>query len=166
MKDRARINFKIRSKKVLVIDDSGENLGSMMLEQAVNLARSKNKDLVEVSQNKELSTCRIMDYGKWKFEQSKKQKKQKTQKQQTKEIKMRPNIGSHDIGYRAKNARDFLSKGHRVKVIIRFRGREKAHMMNTGKDLMDKFLSALECEYNIEKELGMEGYALTFVLSC
>ena len=163
MDKNTKVNFQIQAKRVLLIDDKGQNLGEIDLNVAVTKAKQMGKDLVEVSKGKNPPVCKVMDYGKWKFDQSKKVRRKKDYP--LKEIKMRPNIGEHDINYRVSNAKKFLEKGHKVKVIIRFRGREQAHILETGKILFDKFLEKLETPYKFDTNIKREGAALVAVLA-
>lgn len=150
MQQRQRVNDAIGSSRVLLIDESGNNIGDVARSYALNLAKQAGLDLVEInSGNKGLPVCKIMDFGKFKYEKSKKSKKNKVQKKTTKEVKFRPNTGDNDLAYRAKHVKEFLSDGHKVKLVVRFRGRELEHMYETGKVLLQKFLSLLD-ELNID----------------
>lgn len=141
---KANINQNIRSRNVLLIDENGNNLGEVETRVALAKALEVGLDLVEVSAGKKgAPVCRIMDYGKWKYEQTKRQKKNVHHRQQTKEVKFRPNTGDNDLAYRARHTDKFLKSGNRVKLIVRFKGREQEHMYKTGKNLLDKFLALL-----------------------
>lgn len=120
------INEQIRVREVQVIDEEGKQLGKMDKQEAIELAYSKNLDLVLVSGNLENPVCKMMNYGKYKFEQAKKEKETKKKQKivEVKEIRVTPNIEDHDFNFKTKNAQKFLESGHKVKITVRFRGRE------------------------------------------
>lgn len=138
----------------------------MPIEAALDAAREAGLDLVEVSPNQEIPVCKIIDYGKMRFEAQKKKaaakKKQKTQ--ELKEIKFRPNIDHHDYEVKAKKIREFFDKGDKVKITLRFRGREMAHQ-HLGMELLDKVKSDFEEDMKIELEPKLEGRQMTMVMS-
>lgn len=139
------INEQIKANKVQVIDDQGEKRGVMSIHDALDLAYDKKLDLVLVAPNAEIPVCKIMNYGKYKFEQAKKEKEAK-KKQKTiavKEIRLRPGIESNDLNTKANNAIKFLKKGDKVKVELRFRGRELGHK-DIGKEVMLKFIEIVK----------------------
>jgi translation initiation factor IF-3 len=142
---QARVNKNIKAETVLLIDDDGTNVGNVRLSEALDKAASAGLDLVEVGSGKKIPVCRIMDYGKWRYEQSKRLKKNKNQNQGrgSKEIKFRPNTGDNDLSYRAKRVGQFLKDGYKVKLCVRFKGREIDHMYHTGKDLLERFLGLI-----------------------
>lgn len=127
--DSERVNEQIRIPKVMVIDDKGQNLGEMSNEDAKRLAREANLDLVEVAPQARPPVCRIMDYGKFKYEKGQKEKKQKgnSKNNKTKVVRLSPNIGEHDIDTKLKNVRKFLESGDKVLLQLRYKGRAKAH---------------------------------------
>ena len=137
--DEVRINRKIRSSNVRLISAEGEQLGVVSLEDALLKAEDEGLDLVEVAPNADPPVCRIMDYGKFRYEASKKvqEARKKTQGGQMKEIKLRPHTEDHDLGFKIRNLRKFLEKKHRVKVTVFFRGREMA-FMKAGEDLLKR----------------------------
>ncbi len=137
--DEVRINEKIRSGQVRLISDDGEQLGILSLEDALNKAKDAGLDLVEVAPNSDPPVCRVMDYGKFRYEASKKvqEARKKTRGGQMKEIKLRPHTEDHDLGFKIKNLKKFLDKKHRVKVSVFFRGREMA-FMKAGEDLLKR----------------------------
>lgn len=143
----------IKSRSVLLIDAEGRNLGVVDTRDAYRMAEGSSLDLVQVGDGKNgIPVCKIMDHGKWKYEQSKKRKAAKAAQQTTKELKMRPNTGEHDLKYRAEQAISFLDDGDKVKVLVRFKGRERNHMVDTGKDVLEKFLQLIDpSKYRIEK---------------
>ncbi|MBF0987688.1 MAG: translation initiation factor IF-3 [Clostridiales bacterium] len=159
------INDQIRADKVQVIDENNEKLGEMQLNDALNLAYDKNLDLVLVSSNNP-KVCKIMNYGKYKFEQSKKEKEaRKKQKSfEMKEIRVTPNTDTHDFEFKAKNARKFLEDGNKLKITVRFRGREMNYK-SQGEELLNKFVEALADIANTEKRPIMEGKNMFIILT-
>jgi len=143
---------------VRLVSDSGEQLGIMPTSQAFAIALEKGLDLVEVAPNANPPVCRIMDYGKFRYEQSKKEKSSK--KKQTsvhvKEIRLRPKIEDHDYEFKMKHARKFLDAGNKLKATVIFRGREMAHR-EFGKQLLDRLIEDLEDIAKVEKMPSMEG---------
>ena len=137
----------------------------MQLNDALNLAYDKNLDLVLVSSNNP-KVCKIMNYGKYKFEQSKKEKEaRKKQKSfEMKEIRVTPNTDTHDFEFKAKNARKFLEDGNKLKITVRFRGREMNYK-SQGEELLNKFIEALEDIANTEKRPIMEGKNMFIILT-
>ncbi|OQY45651.1 MAG: translation initiation factor IF-3 [Desulfobacteraceae bacterium 4572_87] len=137
--DEVRINEKIRTRQVRLISSQGEQLGILSLEDALNEAKEVGLDLVEVAPNSDPPVCRVMDYGKFRYEASKKvqEARKKTRGGQMKEIKLRPHTEDHDLGFKIKNLKKFLDKKHRVKVSVFFRGREMA-FMKAGDDLLKR----------------------------
>ena len=161
-----RINEMIRVREVRLIDDEGNQLGIVPTMEALNMARDKDLDLVEVSPNANPTDCKILDYGKYKFEQEKKlrdsKKNQKVLK--LKEIRMQPKIGSGDLDTKAKHIQEFLDEGDKVKVTIRFRGRELAHT-DLGFDVLNEVLKRLTSAYVIEKPAAMDGRNMSMTIS-
>lgn len=142
------MNEQIRDKEIRVISDSNEQLGVMATKEAQAMATSKNLDLVMISPNAQPPVCKIMDYGKYKYEQSRKEKESKKKQKvvNIKEVRLRPGIEANDLNTKANNAIKFLKKGDKVKVELRFRGRELGHK-DIGKEVMLKFI-------DIVKEFG------------
>ena len=142
IKQELPINEQIREKEVQVIDEAGQKMGVMKTFDAIRIAEDKNLDLVLVAPNGNPPVCKIMNYGKYKFEQAKKEKEaRKNQKTvETKELRVTPNIEDHDFGFKAKNARKFLEDGNKVKVTVRFRGRE-LNYVKLGEEILNKFIS-------------------------
>lgn len=139
------INEEINEKEVRVLSETGEQLGIMSSAEALSIANSKNLDLALISPNAEPPVCRIMDYGKHKYEQARKEKEAK-KKQKTvniKEVRLRPGIGDNDLKTKANQAGKFLQKGDKVKVELRFRGRELGHK-DIGKEVMLQFIEMLK----------------------
>jgi translation initiation factor IF-3 len=156
--DPTRVNERIRVPEVLVIGASGEQLGTMPTQRALDTARSAGLDLVEVAPTARPPVCRIMDYGKFKFEQSKKTKAAKAKQHviKIKEIKFHPSTDQHDYSYRVKHAMEFLEKGFKVKASMFFRGREMAHQ-DYGRRLLDQMLQDLADHAEVEQQIKMEG---------
>lgn len=161
-----RINEDIRADKIRLIDDAGEMRGVMSVREALILAEEAGLDLVEVSPNADPPVCKILDFGKFKYEQQKKaaeaRKKQKVI--EVKEIKIRPTIEDHDYGVKLRSARKFLENGDKVKVTLRFRGREMSHQ-ELGMDLLRRMKADLADVSKVEQEPKMEGRQVMMVLS-
>lgn len=161
---KARINNEIFKSFITLIDEEGKSIGEVPIQQALSSARELNLDLVEVGQSNNKSICKIMDFGKWKYEQLKKQKKNKSVKTCIKEIKIRPNIGSNDLVYRAKHIDDFLKEGNKVKVEVVFRGRELNHMRKNGEDILNKLLDRISSSYKFDGDLKMNDKSIVVIL--
>ncbi len=161
-----RINEMIRVREVRLIDDEGNQKGIVPTLEALKLAKEKDLDLVEVSPNANPPVCKILDYGKYRFEQEKKlrdaKKNQKVLK--LKEIRMQPKIGSGDLDTKAKHVQEFLDEGNKVKVTIRFRGRELAHT-ELGYDVLNEVLKRLTSAYVVEKQPAMDGKTMSMTIS-
>lgn len=161
-----RINEKIRLKEVRLIDDSGNQHGVISVNDALNMAKEAGLDLVEVAPQANPPVCKILDYGKYRFEQEKKlresKKKQKLVKM--KEIRMQPKIEKHDLEFKAKHVKEFLDEGNKVKVTVRFRGRELAHT-ELGKVVLEKVMEAIDGSFNLDKAPMMEGRFMSMILS-
>jgi len=152
-------------KEVRLVSEDGEQLGIVSIKEALQIAIDKGADLVEVAPSAKPPVCRIMDYGKFKFEQNKRDKEaRKKQKIITiKEVKMRPNIEEHDFQVKAKNARKFLSAGDKLKFTIMFRGREITHP-ELGQKLCQKFAAELADVSTVEKMPKVEGKNMVMIL--
>ncbi len=161
-----RINGLIQASEIQLIDDQGENVGTVPLEEGLEKAREAGLDLVEISPNMDPPVCKILDYGKFKYQSQKKaaeaKKKQKTV--DVKEIKMRPNIDTHDYDVKLRNIRRFFDNGDKVKVTLRFRGREMAHM-ELGFQLLQRVKGEVEEEAKVELEPKLEGRQMVMVLA-
>jgi len=160
------INEQIKFKEVQVIGEQGEKLGKMETYKALEIAEEKNLDLVLVSANPENPVCKIMNYGKHKFEQAKREKESK-KKQKTleiKEIRVTPNIEEHDFSFKAKNAKKFLEDGNKVKITVRFRGRE-LNYVKMGEEVLNKFIETLSETGNVEKKPLLEGKNMFVILA-
>ena len=161
------MNEDITVREMTVIDEKGKQLGTKTLEEALEIAGDKKLDLILVGQKaKQYPIAKLMDYGKLEFEKAKRQKeaRKKSKQTETKEIRLSPNIAEHDIAYKSKNARDFIEKGNKVKVTMRFRGREIAKS-DIGKDVMSKFAKTLEDVAEIVKKPSMEGRTMQMILA-
>ena len=165
-KEGERINQFITAKEVRVVHDKRGSLGIMNTKDALAIAREENSDLVEIVPNAEPPVCKIINYGKYKFELQKKNKeaKKKQKLAQLKEIKMRPQISVHDYNFKMRHIHEFLSEGNKVKITIMFRGREMAHT-EFGHDLIAKIMKDLENEATTEKPPKLEGKNLSTVLN-
>lgn len=153
-----QINEEIRDKEVRLIDVDGNQIGIVPIKKALDLAYERNLDLVKVAPNAKPPVCRIMDYGKYKYELAKKEKEAKKKQKiiNVKEVRLTPSIEEHDLKVKAKRANEFLQNGDRVKVSVRFRGRELGHT-EKGKEVLMKF-AELTSEYGaIEKQPKLEG---------
>ncbi|AEF82659.1 translation initiation factor IF-3 [Leadbettera azotonutricia] len=161
-----RINEQIRVREVRLIRDEGEQQGIMSTLEALELAKGQGLDLVEVAPTAVPPVVKILDYGKFKFENEKKvrdsKKKQKLLK--LKEIRMQPKIDEHDLDFKSKHVKEFLAEGNKVKVTVRFRGRELAHT-ELGLDVLKDVLARIEGEYVMDKPPAMEGRFMSMVLS-
>jgi translation initiation factor IF-3 len=160
-----RINDEIRAREVRLVSDDGEQLGIIPLRQALDIALEKGLDLVEVAPSAQPPVCRLMDYGKFKFEQNKREKDARKKQKiiSIKEVKMRPNIEDHDFQVKVKNARKFLNAGDKVKLTIMFRGREITHA-DLGEKLSLRFVEELTDISNVEKLPKVEGRNMTTIL--
>ena len=165
-RDGERINQFITASEVRVVHDKKGSLGIMNIKDAIALAREEDSDLVEIVPNANPPVCKIINYGKYKFELQKKNKEAKKKQKlvQLKEIKMRPQISVHDYNFKMKHIREFLNEGNKVKITIMFRGREMAHT-EFGHDLVAKIIKDLENEASTEKPPKMEGRNLSAVLN-
>ena len=166
IKQELPINGQIRAKEVQLIGDEGEKLGTISIKEALEQAEEKGLDLVLVAPNAKPPVCKIMNYGKYRFEQSKKEKEAKKKQKvlEVKEIRITPNIEEHDFGFKCKNARKFLEDGNKVKITLRFRGRE-INNSKMGEQVLDKFIEALEDIATVEKRPKLEGKNMFIMLT-
>ncbi|WP_041439488.1 translation initiation factor IF-3 [Thermovibrio ammonificans] len=164
--DKTRVNERIRAREVLVIDEDGTKLGVMPTYKALELARDKGLDLVEVSPNANPPVCRIMDFGKYKYQMQKKmheaKKKQKTVEVKT--VKVRPKTDEHDMQVRIKQVRRFIEKGDKVKAVVMFRGREQAHL-EIGEAQLMKIYEAVKDIAEMERKPKKEGRDMIMILA-
>ena len=160
------INEQIRDKEVRLIGENGEQLGIMSAKEAMKLAEEAELDLVKIAPTAKPPVCKIVDYGKFKYEQIRKEKEAKKKQKviEIKEIRLSPNIDTNDLNTKVNAARKFLSKGDKVKITLRFRGREMAHM-NSSKHILDDFAESLSDVAVIEKAPKVEGRSMTMFLT-
>jgi len=160
-----RINQMIRVREVRLIGDDGDQQGILPTAEALKMAEEQGLDLVEVAPNSSPPVCKIIDYGKYKFELEKKNRevKRKQKLVKLKEIRMQPKIEYHDLQFKTKHIKDFLDEGNKVKVTIRFRGRELAHT-DRGRVLLNKILDLLGEEYHVDKTPTMEGRFMSMIV--
>lgn len=161
-----QLNEEIRDKELRLIGENGEQLGILSADEALKIAEERGLDLVKISPQAVPPVCKLMNYGKFRFEQSKREKEARKNQHivEIKEIRMSPGIDVGDFNTKLKNAQKFLADGDRVKVSVRFRGREMAHT-EIGRDLLDKF--ALQCADAavLDKAAKMEGRSMSIFLS-
>ena len=160
------INEQIRAKEVQVIDDEGNKIGPIPIHEALDMAYDKKLDLVLVAPNAQPQVCKLMNYGKYKFEQAKREKEAK-KKQKTfevKEIRITPNIEEHDFGFKVKNAKKFIEDGNKVKVTVRFRGRE-LNYVKLGEQTLNEFIKEMEDVAVPEKKPVLEGKNMFIILA-
>lgn len=161
-----RVNQDIRAPKVRVIDEHGEMAGVLTVKEGLEMARQAGMDLVEVSPNADPPVCKLLDFGKYKYMQQKRaneaRKKQKTF--QVKEVKLRPNIDEHDLSVKKKNLHKFLEAGDKVKLTLRFRGREMAHQQ-MGLDLLNSIREELGDSVKVEHQPKLEGRQMIMVVA-
>ena len=161
-----QINEEIRDKEVRLISDSGEQLGILSAQDALRMAEEQNLDLVKISPNAVPPVCKLMDYGKFRFEQTKREKEARKNQRvvEIKEIRMSPSIDVNDFNVKLRNAQKFLSEGNRCKVTVRFRGREMAHT-EIGQELLTKFAEECTEVAVLDKSAKMEGRHMSIFLS-
>ncbi len=160
------LNEQIRDKEIRLIGDDGEQLGIMSAKDALKMAKEAGLDLVKIAPTAKPPVCKIVDYGKYRYEQARREKEAKKKQKTTevKEIQLSPNIDVNDLTTKANQARKFLEKGNKVKVALRFRGREMAHMA-TGKEVLDTFLEKVSDVAVVEKPAKLEGRSMIMVLA-
>ena len=160
------LNEQIRDKEVRLIGENGEQLGIMSSRDALKLAREAELDLVKIAPNAQPPVCKIIDYGKYRYEQARREKEAKKKQKviEVKEVRLSPNIDDNDLNTKISAARKFIQKGNRVKVTLRFRGREMSHMAHS-KHILDEFAEKLADVSVIEKPAKVEGRSLTLILS-
>ena len=166
IKQELPINERIRAKEVQLIGDSGEKLGVVSLKEALEKAEEAKLDLVLVAPQANPPVCKIMNYGKYKFEQAKKEKEAKKKQKaiEIKEIRITPNIEEHDFGFKAKNARKFIEDGNKLKITVKFKGRE-VNNSKLGEDVLNKFIENLSDIANVDKKPKLEGRNMFIMLS-
>lgn len=160
------INEQIRDREIRLIGEDGEQLGIMSAREAMKIAQEAELDLVKIAPAAKPPVCKIIDYGKYKYEQARKEKeaKKKQKTVEVKEVRLSPNIDTNDLNTKINNAKKFISKGNKVKVTLRFRGREMAHVQQS-KHILDDFAETLADVAIVEKPAKMEGRAMSMVLA-
>ena len=160
------VNEKIRAREVRLIGEHGEQVGIMSAKEAQMMAREADLDLVMVSPNAKPPVCKIIDYGKYRYELARKEKEAKKKQKivEVKEIRLSPNIEGNDLNTKMNNARKFLTKGNKVKITLRFRGREMAHISQS-KHILDDIAKSLEDVATVEKPSKQEGRSISMVLA-
>ena len=165
-KQELQINEQIRDKELRVIDADGTQLGIMSLRQALEIAEQKNLDLVKIAPQANPPVCKIIDYGKFRFEQAKREKEARKNQRvvEIKEVRLSLNIDTHDFETKRNHALRFISEGNKVKVSIRFRGREMGHP-ELGQEIMQRFADAMSEVANVEKPAKLEGRTMLMFLA-
>ena len=160
------INGQIRDKEIRVIGENGDQLGIMSPREAMKLAQEADLDLVKIAPKAQPPVCKIIDYGKYRYELARKEKeaKKKQKTVEVKEVRLSPNIETNDLNTKVNNAKKFISKGNKVKVTLRFRGREMAHVQQS-KHILDDFAKMLEDVAVVEKAAKLEGRNMSMVLT-
>jgi translation initiation factor IF-3 len=160
------VNNQIRAREVRLIGQNGEQLGIVPIPRALEMARTSNLDLVEVSPTAVPPVCRLLDYGKYKYEQTRKEREaRKTQKTQAlKEMRLKPKIGEHDLDFKTRLIENFLKDGDKVKVTVNFRGRENAHP-ELGRAVLEEVVKRLSDSGAVERAPLLEGRSMTMILA-
>ena len=160
------INGQIRDKEVRLIGEDGEQKGIMPIKEAMRLAQEAELDLVKIAPKAQPPVCKIIDYGKYRYELARKEKeaKKKQKTVEVKEVRLSPNIDTNDLNTKVNNAKKFISKGNKVKITLRFRGREMAHVQQT-KHILDDFAELLKDVASVEKPAKLEGRNMSMVLT-
>ncbi|MCB6414672.1 translation initiation factor IF-3 [Dorea acetigenes] len=160
------INEQIRDREVRVISEEGEQLGIMSAKDAMKLAHEADLDLVKIAPKAQPPVCKIIDYGKYKYELTRKEKeaKKKQKTVEVKEVRLSPNIDTNDLNTKVNSAKKFIGKGNKVKVTLRFRGREMAHVQQS-RHILDDFAKMLEDVAVVEKPAKLEGRNMSMVLT-
>ena len=160
------INGQIRDKEVRVIAENGDQLGVMPVKEAMKLAQEAELDLVKIAPKAQPPVCKIIDYGEYRYELARKEKeaKKKQKTVEVKEVRISPNIDTNDLNTKVNNAKKFIAKGNKVKVTLRFRGREMAHMQQS-KHILDDFAEMLAEVAVVEKPAKLEGRSMSMVLT-
>ena len=160
------INGQIRDKEVRVIAENGDQLGVMPVKEAMKLAQEAELDLVKIAPKAQPPVCKIIDYGKYRYELARKEKeaKKKQKTVEVKEVRISPNIDTNDLNTKVNNAKKFIAKGNKVKVTLRFRGREMAHMQQS-KHILDDFAEMLAEVAVVERPAKLEGRSMSMVLT-
>ncbi len=160
------MNDEIRAPKVRLIDENGQQHGIVLIQEAIRLAENRGFDLIEISPNANPPVCKLLDYGKYRYEQMKKEKLQRKHQQQTqvKEIRLHPNTDDHDFEYKARHARRFLEEGNKVKATVIFKGREITYK-DQGEEILQRLLEKVEDVTKVEQKPKMEGRSMIMMLA-
>jgi translation initiation factor IF-3 len=160
------VNREIRAPRVRVVDEFGEQLGIMSSREALQLAMDRELDLVEIAPQATPPVCKIIDYGKFKYEQQKRDKTQRKHQhnQQLKEVRLHPRTDSHDVDFKTRHAREFLQEGHKVKFTVVFRGREITHQ-NIGRELLEGIIQSLVEDAKVDQPIRMDGRNMSTILA-
>ena len=160
------INGQIRDKEVRLIGEDGEQKGIMPIKEAMRLAQEAELDLVKIAPKAQPPVCKIIDYGKYRYELARKEKeaKKKQKTVEVKEVRLSPNIDTNDLNTKVNNAKKFITKGNKVKITLRFRGREMAHVQQS-KHILDDFAELLKDIAVVEKQPKLEGRSMSMVLT-
>ncbi|MGH2551930.1 MAG: translation initiation factor IF-3 [Thermomicrobiales bacterium] len=163
---QTRVNERIRIREVRLIDDEGNQVGIIATRDALEMARERGLDLVEVAPNAIPPVCRLMDYGKFRYEQSRKERESRKNQHviELKEVRIRPKIDDHDLETKGRQAAKFLDHGDKVKMTVTFRGREMAHP-DLGKALLDQLIESLRPHGTVEQMPRLEGRAMTVIMN-
>lgn len=162
-----RINDQISVREVRLIDGGGNQMGIISTREAMDMAKDAGGDLVEIAPNASPPVCKILDYGKYKFELEKRQKESRKKQKllKLKEIRMQPKIEKHDLAFKSKHVQEFLDDGNKVKVTIRFRGRELAHT-ELGRGVLERLIQNLDVgTFNVDRTPQMEGRFMSMILA-
>ena len=159
-----RVNDQIRISPIRLIGAEGEPIGVVPTSQAMDMAREANLDLVEVAPNERPPVCKILDYGKFRYEQSRKANRSKVHQQKLKEVRVRPKTGDHDVEVKVNAARKFLQNKDKVLILVQFRGREMQHLQE-GKKVLDMVLERLADVAKVERGASMEGKRMSAMLA-
>jgi translation initiation factor IF-3 len=162
----ARVNERIRVPEVRLIDEEGEHIGVIRTRDALEMARERGYDLVEVQPNAAPPVCRLMDYGKFRYEEGRRERESRRRQRTAalKEVRLRPKIDDHDLDTKARQARKFLKSGSKVKLSVLFRGREIAHQ-DIGRTLLERIAEQLSDQSTIDQQPHMEGRSMVMLLS-
>ncbi len=164
-KEEVRVNEEIKASKVRLIDVDGAQLGIYTVRDALRIAGERGQDLIEIAPQAKPPVCKILDFGKFKYEQQKREKIQRKNQQVSllKEIRLHPNTDVHDFEFKAKHALNFLEEGNKVKVVVMFKGRELAYT-EQGEELLNKFVEKVQDVAKVEVPIRLEGKNMTVIL--
>ncbi|MCD6470993.1 translation initiation factor IF-3 [bacterium] len=158
-----RLNYRIKAPKVRLIDENGKHIGVVETSKAIEMAQKKGLDLIEVNPNQDPPVAKILDFGQFKYQLSKKEKKQKSKKGEVKGIRLSLRVGKHDLEFKRKQVDKFLKEGNKVKIEMLLRGRERTHA-DLGEKIINDFISSLE-NIKIEQPLKKQGPRITILIS-